>query len=447
MSRIMIDANKISGPVRPLHGINNAPIIGANDMLFHYIGEAGIPFSRLHDTGGAYGGRVFVDIDNIFRSFDADVNDPASYDFAFTDWLLGRLCEQGAEPFYRLGSTIENYHYIRHYHITPPKDPQKWAEICAHIVAHYNEGWADGFHMGIRYWEIWNEPDNSPDIDKNPMWKGTAQQYFELYDATAKLLKSRWPHLKVGGYASCGFYAINPGGDSANANVSPRTQYFIDFAHDFFRHINGSGAPLDFFSWHSYGTAEDNVIYARYARELMTQYGYGSAESILDEWNPGIKNRGTLKDAALIAGMMCTMHNKTDVYMLNYYDGQVHGSYQGLFDPVHYVPFKAYYVFPAYSALYRLGEAVSTEYSDDEVPAVAAAGKGGCALLIANTKSETESVEIIGLPDGAYTERRICARKNLDKPKKLICKNGVLKLSLSAYNVALIESVAPETEV
>ena len=56
MARISVDMNTVVGPVRPLHGINNAPLLGANDKLFHYLGEAGIPFSRLHDTGGRYGG-------------------------------------------------------------------------------------------------------------------------------------------------------------------------------------------------------------------------------------------------------------------------------------------------------------------------------------------------------------------------------------------------------
>ena len=63
----------------------------------------------------------------------------------------------------------------------------KWAEICEHIIRHYNEGWADGFYYNIEYWEIWNEPDNSQ------MWTGTPEEFYELYRVAANHLKSCFP--------------------------------------------------------------------------------------------------------------------------------------------------------------------------------------------------------------------------------------------------------------
>ena len=80
------------GPVKPVNGVGQPPILGVgSDSLFHYLTEAGIPFSRLHDTGGSFGKNLYVDIPNLFRDFDADENDPASYDFTFTDDLLSKL--------------------------------------------------------------------------------------------------------------------------------------------------------------------------------------------------------------------------------------------------------------------------------------------------------------------------------------------------------------------
>ncbi|MBQ6327447.1 MAG: hypothetical protein IJI35_00400, partial [Kiritimatiellae bacterium] len=92
-------------------------------------------------------------------------------------------------PYYRLGATIEGYCEIKPYNILPPKDPAKWARICEHVIAHYNEGWADGYRWNIEYWEIWNEPE--------PNWSMwfivTKEQVFELYETAAKHLKSRFP--------------------------------------------------------------------------------------------------------------------------------------------------------------------------------------------------------------------------------------------------------------
>ena len=58
----------------------------------------------------------------------------------------------------------------------PPPDFDRYADIAKHIVLHYNGGWANGYHYGIRYWEVWNEPDLG-----KVFWAGTAEQYFALY--------------------------------------------------------------------------------------------------------------------------------------------------------------------------------------------------------------------------------------------------------------------------
>lgn len=401
--------------------------------------EAGIPFSRLHDTGGSYGGSVFVDIDNIFRDRNADPQDPASYDFAFTDWLLEALCRQGAEPFYRLGATIENAHKIKAYHIFPPKDPAKWAEICDGIVRHYNEGWANGFRMNIRYWEIWNEPDNEPIPEDNPMWRGTMEEYFRLYETAANLLKRRHPELKIGGYGSCGFYALLNRFEQGAAS-SARIDYFIRFFQSFLAYISSAehSAPLDFFSWHSYSDAKANEQYAAYAREQLDRYGFAQTESILDEWNAGTRWRGTLRDAALIAQMMCAMQ-KSPVDKLMYYDGQI-CRYGGLWDPVSRNPFPAYFAFRAFHVLYRLGQEARSGSTDESVSSCAAFRGQQFALLLANPGKEDAEAELRldGVPEGTALEElssaeaarpeHTAALQYHSGSKVLLPKDGVLLL-------------------
>ncbi len=412
---VTADFGRVVGPIKPMHAINNAPFRYTNYTLLKDVTAAGIPYSRLHDTGGRYGGGVYVDVPNIFRDFSADPTDPAAYDFAFTDHLLAALAAAGAEPFYRLGASIENDHRIRAYNIYPPADPYKWALVCDGIIRHYTQGWADGFYYDIQYWEIWNEPDNEPEIADNPMWKGTMEQYFELYRVTANLLKGRHPGLKIGGYASCGFYSIL-NTHAAVANSSPRTDWFITFFEKFLAYIADPihSAPLDFFSWHSYSGIEENLQYADYARKMLDAHGFTATESILNEWNPGIQNRGKPVDAAQICGMMAALQ-KSSVDMLMYYDGSI-GSYNGMWDPLTFKRFWGYYAFPAFNALYRLGSEAQSDTDTHALRVVAATDCSGHAalLLVNNTGADvTVTLQLTNAP-AAFVMGRIDADHTLD---------------------------------
>ena len=108
---VSIDFTRTEGVIKPLHGVNNAPVrLNGSIPAFK---DAGIPFVRTHDTAGMWGGTHYVDIPNIFPNFDADPEKPESYDFAFTDAYLKTLVASGCRPFYRLGVTIEYYYNLR----------------------------------------------------------------------------------------------------------------------------------------------------------------------------------------------------------------------------------------------------------------------------------------------------------------------------------------------
>ena len=383
--KISVDFSDITGSIKPMHGVGHPPFYGLDFSLFHYLSEAGIPFSRLHDIGGLFGGCRFVDIPNLFPDFDKDPSDPGSYDFAFTDRLITALMNSGVEPFFRLGVTIENYAEIKAYRIYPPADPLKWAKICEGVIRHYTEGWADGFEYNIRYWEIWNEPDNSEDMMKNQMWRGSMEEYFELYNVASKYLKARFPHLKIGGYASCGFYAIAGIKTDPNAHATPREEYFVEFFEKFLQFAKENGCPLDFFSWHSYASIESTAIFARYAREKLDEYGFTKTETTCNEWNYAIHLRGTARHAALTAAMMLSFqHLPLDSAM--FYDARLGVSvYGSLFNPLTREPFPSYEAFCAYNELYKRGtEARLTAEGAGGIYAAAAVGGNG-AIMISNT--------------------------------------------------------------
>ena len=126
MLSISVDFNEITGKIKPMHAVGQPPFTGGfakiNFTPMQILQDAHIPYSRLHDVGGAFGSNRYVDVPNIFRDFDADENDPASYDFAFTDELIKALVSYGVAPYFRLGVTIENQCHIKAYRIHPPKD-------------------------------------------------------------------------------------------------------------------------------------------------------------------------------------------------------------------------------------------------------------------------------------------------------------------------------------
>ena len=141
-----------NGPAAP----NDADFVRCN---FHSYKAARIPYARIHDSNHCveYGAPHTVDVTAIFPDFDADVDDPASYNFEMTDKYLGTIVAAGTEVFFRLGQSIRVFGKKDDF--MPPKDNGKWASICEHIVRHYTEGWANGHKWRITYWEIWNEPD------------------------------------------------------------------------------------------------------------------------------------------------------------------------------------------------------------------------------------------------------------------------------------------------
>lgn len=378
MKTIRVDLSQKLGPIKPMNGVGGGPLSG--HFTFdnsQYFKEAGIPFGRTHDIEYPFGSGEYVDIHCVFPNFDADVDDPASYNFIFTDEYLKAMVACGTKPFYRLGSTIEHQPIKRYIH--PPKDFKKWGEICSHIVAHYNEGWANGFEMGIEYWEIWNEPDL---IDR--CWTGTEEEFIDLYLTAAPIIKNAHPNIKVGG---CAF-----------------THVQAPLAEKWLAAVKENGAPMDFFSWHGYiSQPQQAKESSEYADMLLKKYGFEDAESIYDEWNYVLRWDNTIQKsidlhktahcASFVAAVMATLQDtRTDKAM--YYDVQMcmGGVWNGVFTQGRMqthgekMPVKAekpYYALKAWNVLKKTGEQASLE-ADDGLYAVAAAGKKKVTLLVSN---------------------------------------------------------------
>ena len=376
-ANVRIDPDIVLGSVKPLHGVGSGPITCHFSFdATEEFRDAGIPFGRTHDTEYPFGAGEFVDIHCVFPDFDKDENDPRSYNFVFTDEYLKAMKAAGTEPFYRLGSTIEHQPIKRY--IFPPKDNEKWARICSHIVAHYNEGWADGFRMGIRYWEIWNEPDIPQ------CWQGTQEEIFALYKAASVILKKEHPDIKVGGL-------------TLTSASSPMFEPFLQF-------VSENKLPIDFVSWHWYGNdAESLKGQIIKARTLMDKYGLAGVESICDEWNyvcgwdemePTYKLHKTAFCAAFMASVLCA-GQQSPIDKLVFYDAQMtqSDSWNNLFSPLPSAKHAAmrrvkreppYYVLWSWNRLYQAGCAVKTEADDGLYACAAKDHEGNIYMLLTN---------------------------------------------------------------
>ena len=391
---IRIDFDRTVGDILPVHNIGRMPEYETGSDINRYFTEANMTSCRTHDIHA-------TDIHNIFPDFSRDVDDEDAYCFAECDKVIASIVDTGMEPFFRLGISYSDPVRDREF-LLPPADYEKWAQICEHIILHYNEGWADGSRYHIEYWEIWNEPENSDDIADNHFWIGSDEEFFRLYDVAAKYLKSRFPALKIGGYGSCGFYALTKT-NAVNTGATSRNQYFVTYFLNFLDYVKEHGSPMDFFTWHSYTTTEKNARYIDYVREKLKDAGYGDTEIIVDEWNynPTENDKLDRRYGANQTSMLLMFQNK-GLDMAHYYDGDDDAQlWAGLFVKGH--PSSAYYGFWAFGQLYKLGSqaAIKNLRLFDDLYAVAATGEDGQALLIANVSEKRD--RRLRIDAGAYT--------------------------------------------
>jgi hypothetical protein len=224
-------------------------------------GDIDAHFESAEAPGGALI-RATRDAFTMYPDLRANPNDPGSYRFGPTDKLITSIVKIGAQVLFRVGRSEGA-------NPTPPPDFDQYAAIVKHIVLHYNHGWANGYHYGIRYWEVWNEPDLG-----KLFWSGTEQEYFQLYKRIAAAIKDADPNALVGAPA-----IAKPNDDTP-------------YRDELMRQVRATHTPLDFYSWHWYATdSNDPRDFNRIAADLRTRldrYGLTATKSFLTEWNYGL---------------------------------------------------------------------------------------------------------------------------------------------------------------
>ena len=107
----------------------------------------------------------------------------------------------------------------------PPRDYDRWAGLIEAHTRHCLERYG-GEEVSTWLWELWNEPDIF-------YWRGSLDQFNELYTVTAQAVRNVLPNAKVGGPT------VTSGG--------------LDFLKGFLGYTSTRDEPLDFISYHTKG--------------------------------------------------------------------------------------------------------------------------------------------------------------------------------------------------
>jgi len=381
---VQIDAGKVIGEIRSFQGLNGppSPVMAGLPNLVDQYRDLGVDQVRTHDFMGP--GEIdsrydYRDVNLVslipdpaqrigvvkagnesilFPHWNADPEKPESYRFGPTDRVIAAIRESGAEVYYRIGRSWGA-------DTDPPADDDKFANIVKHIAMHYNQGWSNGFHDNIRYWEFWNEPEG--------FWGGTPEQFYSIYEKTARALKAVDPNLKVGGDAQA-----RPHG------AGPWREGLLDYCA--VRRV-----PLDFFSWHTYAFSSadpyDVVRLGKEMRQSLDTHGFPQAESILSEWNISydftVQEAADLQSAhnAAFVGAVLTYLQDASVDHAHFYRGDA--AWMGLFD------LNGYYYKPAY-VFKAAGQMLNTPVRT----AVTGADTFGFAVLAGKSK-DGKTVQIL----------------------------------------------------
>jgi xylan 1,4-beta-xylosidase len=180
--------------------------------------ELGFRYIRFH--------AIFHDVLGTVRIEDGKT----VYNWSKIDLLYDDLLARHIRPFVELGftpkalATSQNSVFYWNGNTSHPK-PEAWRDLVDAFIKHIEERYG---RDEVRTWffEVWNEPNLSG------FWEGGDQKaYFEIYDLTAKTVKSIDPALRVGGPSTAG----------------------AAWVPEFLAHVKQSGAAVDFVSTHTYG--------------------------------------------------------------------------------------------------------------------------------------------------------------------------------------------------
>lgn len=413
--------------IQPLTGINIGPIpagASTNADLTDAYHAAGITMIRTHDYYGP------LDMATMYPDQSADPHDPASYNFTESDRVFAAILAGGFEPYLRLGDSWNNGKGYPPANPRAPTNPENWAQAAVEVTRHYLE-MSHQAGIQMRYVEIWNEPDGSK------FWDGTRDEFYSLFDATARALKQEFPDLLVGG----------PGFTPAGA-LSQKGQTFVRGLLDYAREHQ---TPLDFFSWHMYSNdPQDYFDAAQFYRGELDSRGFTSVPMHVTEWNTDARGRdesvtpeearlGGRGAAILTAAWIALQQNGVTESMV--YRGPDPAMDASTFYGIFYAdgnPKRAALAFTLWSEFTRYSQAINIQLSEPNGLWILAGqnASGQTAILFANPTDQPITLTLLQ-PDGNPVHGA-ASRVVSDASDAIQVSTGGAQIQIPAYAVVLV---------
>ena len=446
--KLNIDFGEKLRPIGRQNGTNNGPLMCFTDRTKEFR-DMGVSCVRFHETH-SYNTKC-IEVPFIFRDFDADENDEKNYFFAETDAVIRTAVEAGGiEIIYRLGMGTEGTE--PKIFTAVPKDFAKWARIAEHIVKHYNEGWANGFHYNIRYWEIWNE------ANLRGYWPSDdTDSYGDFYAVVSRHLKKTCPKILVGctGWSRLAITCPDDYSQALFEQQKPRHDAIVNHTLEL---VKQGKAILDFFSWHTYSPLSVNTERVMQGiLEKLGEFGLEKTELVNTEWasfhlkkhfvngkivgarwdftQPYIFDR-----AVSLIGSLIVMQHYGNA-MAAYYDADERSKFCGLFD-FDGTPKYQYYSLKSWKPLLEAGTEVFSSGETETLRVCAAAGNGKKVILLSNEGEAARlTLALAGVPAGTkYTVRLFDPDRAFAPWKKgSVSPTARLGFTLPAQSAALVE--------
>ncbi len=442
---VKVDFSIPMGEIKPMHAMCNGPVSYGADLspLFK---EIGVPYVRFDETDTAISSYA-IDISRIFKDIHADPQNEKSYDFSYTDRYVAAAHNCGARVIFRLGESVDRMHSGKQ--VSVPEDIDLFVDVCANVVRHYNDYWANGYAYGIEYFEIWSAGNTARDSDMS--------KTLELYRRTATAVKLIDSDIKVGGMCFSEDSALR----------------------EFVKYCRKSRAPLDFITVSSFDSDPADVE-SRIVNiiPILHNLGFNETEIIVGAWNYIDKDaigkiplekalsssdsrfaeakrrifeeQGSVKGAAYALSLMIALAKIREAKMACYYDAQPYLSAWCAISDRFGNPEKPFYAFKAYGDIYRAGReiwAVSEQtdgYAHTGVYAIGAEGNGAYYVLISSFDGcGMVDLRLDSIPSDVYTAEiyMLDGVKNMSLADTLPISGSKKRmlLNISQYGAALVK--------